>query len=42
VREHYAKLGFARLAELDGGVTRWELRLDGFAPGETFIRNVEV
>jgi FkbH-like protein len=42
VREHYAKLGFAPLTELDGGVTRWELRLDTFAPRETFIRTVQV
>ena len=42
VREHYAKLGFTPLAELDGGVTRWELRLDSFVPAETFVRTVEV
>ncbi len=42
VRDHYAKLGFKVLAELDGGVTRWELRLDDFAPRETFIRTAEV
>ena len=42
VRDHYAKLGFTPLAEFDGGITRWELRLGNFAPGETFIRSVEV
>jgi FkbH-like protein len=42
VREHYAKLGFAPLAELEGGVTRWELRVDGYVPAETFIRTVQV
>jgi FkbH-like protein len=42
VRDHYAKLGFAPLAEFDGGNTRWELRLEDFVPRDTFIRCVEV
>jgi FkbH-like protein len=41
VRDHYGKLGFTALAELEGGVTRWELRLDEFQPVETFIHTVE-
>ena len=42
VREHYAKLGFAALTELEGAVTRWELHLDRFEPHETCIRAVQV
>lgn len=41
VRDHYARLGFAPVAELAGGVTRWALDLAGFAPRPSNIRLVE-
>jgi len=32
VVDHYAKLGFAKVAEEDSGFTRWELLVEGAAP----------
>ncbi len=40
VRQHYARLGFSPVAELEGGVTRWELELGSYEPKPTFIRTV--
>jgi FkbH-like protein len=32
VVDHYAKLGFTKVAEEDSGVTRWEVLVDGARP----------
>jgi FkbH-like protein len=32
VADHYAKLGFTRIAEEDSGLTRWELLVEGAQP----------
>jgi FkbH-like protein len=40
VRELYARLGFDRAAELEGGVTRWTMPLDGDQERPSFIRTV--
>jgi predicted enzyme involved in methoxymalonyl-ACP biosynthesis len=37
VREHYAKLGFERLAEAEDGSTTWRLDLTTYTPRPTFI-----
>jgi predicted enzyme involved in methoxymalonyl-ACP biosynthesis len=33
VVDHYAKLGFTKVAEEESGLTRWELPVDGAKPG---------
>jgi FkbH-like protein len=37
VADHYAKLGFARVAETPDGMTTWQLDLDGYTPRNTHI-----
>ena len=37
VREHYARLGFERLAEAEDGSTTWRLDLTTYTPRPTFI-----
>lgn len=37
VREHYAKLGFAKLDDLADGTERWKLELDDYSPNPTCI-----
>jgi FkbH-like protein len=37
VREHYAKLGFAKLDDLADGTERWKLVLDDYCPNPTCI-----
>lgn len=32
VKDHYAKLGFTKIAELDGGGARWALELENYTP----------
>ncbi|MBV8577895.1 MAG: HAD family hydrolase [Acetobacteraceae bacterium] len=41
VRDHYARLGFAAGAELDGGVTRWTMPLETYQERHSFIRTVQ-
>lgn len=41
VRDHYAKLGFAKLDELADGTLRWKLDLDEYRPSPTAIEIVE-
>ncbi len=41
VRDHYAKLGFAKLSQTPDGVASWILPLDGYAAKPTFIRIIE-
>ena len=41
VREHYAKLGFAKLDELADGTVRWTLALDDYQSNPTSIEIVE-
>ena len=41
VRDHYARLGFALVAELGGGTTRWELAPQDYAAVPSCIRTVE-
>jgi FkbH-like protein len=38
VRQHYARLGFDLVQELDDGSTRWELPLERFTERATYIR----
>jgi FkbH-like protein len=37
VRDHYKKLGFAKVREDDGGASSWRLDLATFSPFDTFI-----
>ena len=40
VEEHYAKLGFARIAEEPSGATRWELQVEGADPEQAPMKVV--
>jgi predicted enzyme involved in methoxymalonyl-ACP biosynthesis len=35
VADHYAKLGFTKVAEADSGLTRWELQVGAVNPDRT-------
>ncbi len=41
VRDHYAKLGFAKVSEVAGGESAWSLNLDEFVPQDVPIKVVE-
>jgi len=40
VVDHYARLGFSKVSEEDGGLTRWELLVDGAEPEKAPMRIV--
>lgn len=41
VRDHYAKLGFTKIAETERGETTWKLLLESFVPDDLPIKTLE-